>query len=111
AQVMTRYTFRGQTLLRGLLLIPMILPPFVGAIGLRQLLARFGSVHLLLMSLGWVDPGKPVDWLGSGGFWGIVILQVLNLYPVMFLSVSAALANVDPAMREAAESLGARPWR
>jgi iron(III) transport system permease protein len=111
AHVLTRFTFRGQTLLNGLLLVPMVMPPFVGAIGLKQLLARYGSVNLLLIDLGLVDPAQPPDWLGAGGFWGMVILQVLNLYPVMFLNVSAALANVDPSLREAAQNLGAGSWR
>jgi len=91
--------------------VPMIMPPFVGAIGLRQLLARFGSVNLLLTKLGVIAPDQPIDWLGQGGFWGIVLLQVLNLYPIMFLNVSAAMANVDPALREAAQNLGAGGWR
>src|SRR5580765_2268408 len=111
AHLMTRFRFRGKALLSGLLLVPMIMPPFVGAIGLRQLLARFGSVNLLLMKLGLIAPGAPVDWLGQGGFWGIVVLQLLNLYPIMFLNVSAAMANVDPALREAAQNLGATSWR
>lgn len=111
AHVLTRFRFRGQSLLSGLLLIPMVMPPFVGAIGLKQLLARYGSVNLLLIDLGLVDPAQPPDWLGAGGFWGMVILQVLNLYPVMFLNVSAALANVDPSLREAAQNLGASSWR
>lgn len=111
AQVFSRYQFRGQTLLGGLLLAPMVLPPFVGAIGLRQFLGRYGSLNLLLMDLGLVSPGEPPDWLGAAGFWGILILQVLNLYPVMFLNLSAALANVDPALREAALNLGATPGR
>ncbi len=89
----------------------MIMPPFVGAIGLGQLLARFGSVNLCLMDLGLLAPDKPIDWLGQGGFWGIVILQVMNLYPIMFLNVSAALANVDPSLRESAQNLGASGWR
>jgi iron(III) transport system permease protein len=93
--------------LSGLLLVPMIMPPFVGAIGLKQLLARFGSLNLALMHLGLLPPDRPVDWLGAGGFWGIVILQVLSLYPIMFLNLAAALANVDPALREAAQNLGA----
>ena len=109
--LMTRFDFRGKALLSGLLLVPMIMPPFVGAIGLRQLLARYGSVNLLLMKLGLVAPDAPIDWLGAGGFWGIVLLQVLNLYPIMFLNVSAAMANIDPAMREAAQNLGAGGWR
>src|SRR5207253_6241580 len=99
AYLMTRFAFRGKGLLNGLLLVPMIMPPFVGAIGLKQLLARFGSVNLLLMKLGLIDPGHPIDWLGHGGFWGIIILQVLNLYPILFLNLSAAMANVDPALR------------
>jgi len=40
-----------------------------------------------------------------------VVLQVLNLYPIMFLNISAAMANVDPALREAAQNLGAGGWR
>src|SRR5262249_53849512 len=86
AHWMTRFNFRGKSLLNSLLLVPMIMPPFVGAIGLSQLLARFGSLNLLLMRLGLMMPDKPIDWLGHGGFWGIVILQVMNLYPIMFLN-------------------------
>src|SRR5262245_28127881 len=107
AHWMTRFDFQGKTLLGGLLLVPMIMPPFVGAIGLSQLLARFGSVNLFLMDLGILPPDKPVDWLGQGGFFGIVILQSMNLYPIMFLNVSAAMANVDPTLRESAQNLGA----
>ena len=111
AHWMTRYEFRGKALLGGLILVPMIMPPFVGAIGLKQLLARFGSVNLALMNLGLLPQDKPIDWLGAGGFWGIVILQILSLYPIMFLNVSAAMANIDPALREAAQNLGAGGWR
>ncbi|HYT59750.1 MAG TPA: iron ABC transporter permease [Haliangiales bacterium] len=111
AHWMTRFDFRGKALLSGLLLVPMIMPPFVGAIGLSQLLARFGSLNLLLMQLGLLPPDRPIDWLGHGGFWGIVVLQVMNLYPIMFLNVSAAMANVDPSLREAAQNLGAGGWR
>jgi iron(III) transport system permease protein len=111
ASVLTRFNFRGKAALHALLLVPMIMPPFVGAIGLKQLLARFGSFNLLLMDWGVIAPNEPIDWLGHGGFWGIVILQVLNLYPIMLLNVSAAMANVDPSLREAAQNLGAGPWR
>jgi iron(III) transport system permease protein len=111
ASWLTRFDFRGKAMLHALLLVPMIMPPFVGAIGLKQLLARFGSVNLLLTDLGLIHAGAPIDWLGHGGFWGIVILQVLNLYPIMLLNVSAAMANVDPSLREAAQNLGAGRWR
>jgi iron(III) transport system permease protein len=111
AHLMTRFNFAGKTLIGGLLLLPLIMPPFVGAIGLKQLLARFGSLNLFLMKLGLIAPGQPIDWLGQGGFWGIILLQVLNLYPILFLNLSAAMANIDPTLREAAQNMGATPWR
>ncbi len=110
AHLMTRFSFRGQTWISGLLLLPMIMPPFVGAIGLRQLLAKFGSLNLLLMKLGLLAPNAPIDWLGQG-LGGVIVLQVMNLYPILFLNVSAAMANVDPSLREAAQNLGAGGWR
>src|SRR5262245_29382566 len=111
AWVMTRFRFPGKAVFASLLLMPMILPPFVGAIGLRQLLSRYGSLNLALMKLGLLREDQPVDWLGGGGFWGIIVLQVFNLYPILFLNVSAAMANIDPSLREAAQNMGANGWR
>src|ERR671923_2282417 len=109
ALLLVRYNFRGKGLLNGLILIPMVLPPFVGAIGMRQLLARFGSVNLLLLELGVIS--QPIDWLGGGSFWGVVILEVLHLYPIMYLNLAAALANVDPSLEEAARNMGANSFK
>ena len=105
ALLLVRYNFPGKGLLNGLILIPMVLPPFVGAIGMRQLLARFGSINLLLLELGVIN--QPIDWLGGGSFWGVVILESLHLYPIMYLNLAAALANVDPSLEEAAKNMGA----
>jgi iron(III) transport system permease protein len=109
ALLLVRYNFPGKGLLNGLILIPLVLPPFVGAIGMRQLLARFGSFNLLLLDLGVID--QPIDWLGGGSFWGVVILEALHLYPIMYLNLAAALANVDPSLEEAAKNLGANSFR
>jgi len=103
---LVRFNFRGRSLLQGLILVPMVMPPFVGAIGMKQLFARSGSVNLLLMKLHILSPQNPIDWFGSG-FWGVVLLEVLHLYPIMYLNVAAALANIDPCLEEAAESMGA----
>lgn len=102
-----RYEFPAKKLLNVLLLTILVLPPFVGAIGLKQFLSRFGSLNLLLSNIGLVDMSHPIDWLGAGGFVGIIILQVLHLYPIMMLSTQAALANIDPSLRDAARNLGA----
>jgi iron(III) transport system permease protein len=104
AWLSNRYDFRGKGVLSGLLLVPMVLPPFVGAIGLQQILGQYGALNAALR-LG------PVDWLGRGGPWGVILLQSLGLYPILYLNAAAALANVDPAMDEAAENLGATGLR
>ncbi|HNZ38308.1 MAG TPA: iron ABC transporter permease [Candidatus Latescibacteria bacterium] len=108
--VMVRRDFPGKPLLNGLLLVPMVMPPFVGAVGMQQLLAKFGSVNLLLIRIGLMSPRDPFDWLGTG-FWAVVLLSVLHLYPIMYLNVAAALANVDPSLEEAGRNMGASGFK
>ncbi|MFW6066497.1 MAG: ABC transporter permease, partial [Planctomycetota bacterium] len=104
--------FRGDGVLGILLLLPMILPPFVGALSMRRLLSRFGVINLLLERVGLLDFAQslPPNWLGTG-FAGVVILQALHLFPILYLNASAALANIDPAYPQAARNLGAGPVR
>jgi len=104
AFVFDRFNFKGKTLLRILFLIPMISSPFVGAIGIKQILSRFGSLNILLLKLGIIK--NPISFLGSG-FLGIVILQTLHLFPIMFLNISSALNNFDISTEEASYNLGA----
>jgi iron(III) transport system permease protein len=108
AYVFTNFSFRGKAFLQSFLLVPLILPPFVGAIGIKQLFARFGSVNLLLMKIGVMH--QPLDWFGDGGLLCVVLLESLTFYPIMFLNLSAALANVDPSLEEAARCAGATRW-
>jgi len=106
-----RFNFPGKPLLGALVLVPMIMPPFVGAIGVKQILGQQGALNAFLADLGILNPDAPIDWLGEGRIWGVVALIALNLYPIIYLNVLAALANVDPAMEEAAENLGCTGFR
>ncbi|MAE62209.1 MAG: ABC transporter permease [Planctomycetaceae bacterium] len=110
ALLSTRFDFRGKTIFSSLLLVPLILPPFVGVIGLRMLLGRYGAVNSLLASMGLGDEADPINWLGGWRFFGVVMMEVLHLYPIVYLNVSAALANLDPSMEQAAANLGASRW-
>ncbi|MCM8757150.1 MAG: iron ABC transporter permease [Candidatus Omnitrophica bacterium] len=107
AIVLTRYRLPGAMFYRVVFILPMIVSPFVGAIGMQQILARFGSLNLLLLRLKLISGAIP--WMGSG-LLGIAILQTLHLYPIMYLNISAALSNFDRASEEAAASLGACSW-
>lgn len=106
-----RYEFPFKPVLTTLLLVPLVLPPFVGAIGVKQILGQSGSLNVFLSWFGLVDMNQPVDWLGKWRFAGMVLMTGLHLYPIVFLNVSAALANLDPSLEEAAENLGCSPGK
>ncbi|GAB6048563.1 iron ABC transporter permease [Methyloparacoccus murrellii] len=106
-----RYTFPGRTLCNSLLLTPLILPPFVGALGVQAMLGQAGALNSLLTGLGLISAERPIDWLGEGRLAGVVLMNVLHLYPIVYLNVAASLANLDPALEEAAANLGCPPWR
>ena len=111
AVLRARTKFAGQGILAMLVMLPLILPPFVGALSMKRILGQFGVLNILLDKIGLLEispQSLPPDWLGSG-FAGVVILQVLHLFPILYLNASAALANVDPAYSQAARNLGASP--
>ena len=102
--------FPGKGLLTGLLLMPMVMPPFVGAIGIQRFFARRGVVNLLLMKLGLTE--TPIEWLeGSRIFWAVAVLEALHLYPILYLNLTSALANIDPSLDDVADTLGVSRWR
>ncbi len=106
-----RYDFFGKQALGVLVLAPMILPPFVGAVGVKQILGVNGALNALLVDTGLMDAALPCDWLAHGRFAGIVLMNALHLYPILYMNIAAALANLDPAMEQAAENLGCPPWK
>jgi iron(III) transport system permease protein len=103
AYLMVRYEFPGKGLMQSIILVPLVMPPFVGAIGMKQLFARYGSFNLLLLQLNLIK--SPIDWFG-GGFFGVILMEALHLYPFLYLNIAAALANIDPTLEEQAENMG-----
>jgi iron(III) transport system permease protein len=111
AFISDRFDFFGKAALSSLVLIPMILPPFVGAIGIKQIFGQYGALNAAIIGLGLRPEDWAFDWFAANRFWGIAVVQALSLYPIVFLNAVAALANVDPAMEEAAENLGCTGFR
>jgi len=107
AFLLVRYDFRGRGLFSYLTLIPIISPPLVGTLGFTFILGRAGSVNVLLMDL--FDMLKPINFLY--GIHGVVLVETLHLFPMITLNVVDALGKIDPALEEAAESVGARGWK
>jgi iron(III) transport system permease protein len=111
AVVSDRFVFPAKNLLGSIVLVPMILPPFVGAIGIKQIFGQYGALNALLHHVGLLAPGATIDWFAQNQFWGVALVEALSLYPIIYLNAIAALANVDPALEEAAENLGCTGWR
>jgi iron(III) transport system permease protein len=111
AFISDRFLYPGKGLLSSLILIPMILPPFVGAIGIKQIFGQYGAVNALIVDLGLRPHGWTFDWFAANRFWGVALVEGLSLYPIIFLNAVAALANIDPAMEEAAQNLGCTGFR
>jgi iron(III) transport system permease protein len=111
AYLQARTEFFGKRAFGASILVPMILPPFVGAIGLKQVLGPYGVLNAALAYMGLSDPAGAVDWFRVYPLAGIIILQALHLFPILYLNVVAGLSNVDPSLEDAARNVGAGPWR
>ncbi|GAA6203051.1 iron ABC transporter permease [Aquicoccus sp. SU-CL01552] len=105
AYITTRFTFSGSILIQSLGFIPLIMPPFVGAVAMQLIFGRNGTVNLLLR-----------DWFGIGipfmeGLNGVILVQSIHYFPFILINLSASLRNIDRSMEEAAQNLGSHGIR
>ena len=101
----TRFNFSGAVIIQTLGIIPLIMPPFVGAVAMKLLFGSNGSINLLLE-----------DWLGINipfmeGLNGVILVQSIHYFPFILINLSAALSNIDRSMEESAQNLGSRGLR
>ncbi len=107
----TRSDLRGARVVQWLAPLPLAIPPYVGAIVYASLLAPGGLVDTFLGGFSG-GPSRAISGLlpiySLGG--GIFVLGLFT-YPYLFLLLRAALLRLDPALEEAARSLGQGPWQ
>ena len=104
-----RFRFRGQGVAEALLLGPLILPPFVGALGVFQIAGHYGVLNTLGVHLGWWTWAQAPDWLGQHRLAVVILVEALGLYPILYLTLATSFSRLDPALLEAAAASGARP--
>ena len=100
-----RFQFRGALLIQTLGVLPLIMPPFVGAVAMQLIFGRSGSVNLLLGE--WFDVSLPV----MEGLNGVIFVEALHYFPFILMNLIVALNNIDSAMEESAQNLGASGFR
>ncbi len=101
----SRFEFKGAVIVQSLGFIPLIMPPFVGAVAMVMLFGRNGSINLLLD-----------EWLGINipfmeGLNGVIFVESLHYFPFILINLSAALQNIDKSMEESAQNLGCSGFR
>lgn len=102
AWLLARVEFPGRRLVRGLVLLPLVLPPVVGGAALLFSLGRRGVIgEPLYESTGLVLPFS---------IWGVVLATTFVAMPFLVITVEGALRNLDPRYEGAAASLGAGRW-
>ncbi|MEV7871864.1 ABC transporter permease [Streptomyces sp. NPDC088124] len=103
AWLLARVDFPGKTLVRTLVLLPMVLPPTVGGVAL---LLGFGRRGLLGP---WLEDtfGITLPFHTSGA----VVASTFVAMPFLIISLEGTLAGLRPAYEETAASLGASPVR
>jgi multiple sugar transport system permease protein len=101
---------RGMAFFRTLFILPMMIAPIAVGLAWRYLFdAQFGLINAVLGLVG--IAGK--TWLADPtlAFIAIVIADVWQWTPFVFIMMIAALANLDSAVIEASRIDGARWWQ
>jgi len=83
-------------------LLPVVSPPFVLSLSMMLLFGRSGLITRKLLGIYESD---------IYGLWGIMIVQTLTFFPVVYLMLKGLLKNIDPSMEEAARDMGASRWK
>ena len=101
AYAMTRTTIRGKTFFRNVIMLPLVAPSIVQALALIYLFGRNGLITAHLLKTDWNIYGAT----------GIIVSEVLYCLPHAFVILYTTLSAVDIRLDEAAESLGASPFK
>lgn len=105
AYITTRFNFSGSVLIQSLGFIPLIMPPFVGAVAMQLIFGRNGTVNLLLRD----HLGFDVPFME--GLNGVILVSSIHYFPFILINLAASLRNIDRSMEEAAQNLGSHGMR
>lgn len=102
AWLLARVDFSGRSMVRGLVLLPLILPPVVGGAALLFALGRRGVLgEPLYRASGIVLPFSTA---------GVILATTFVAMPFLVITVEGAIRNLDDRFEGAAASLGAGRW-
>jgi len=102
AWVLARGEFPGRNLLRAAVVLPILLPPVVGGVGLLVALGRSGLVGRSLHDV----LGIQLTFTTAGA----VLATTFVSMPLVVLATEAGLRGLDRRYERAAAAMGGSPW-
>lgn len=102
AWVLARRDFRGRSLVRAVVTLPMVLPPVVAGAALLTAFGRRGLFGPVLSGLGIELPFTLA---------GTIMAATFVSAPFLIVTLEAALSSADRTLEDAAATLGASRWR
>ncbi len=101
AWILARRRFPGRAVVRALVMLPMVLPPVVGGIGLLYAFGKRGVAGQLLYDL--------TGWRLVFNISGAIVAEAFVSMPFLIVTAEAAFRTMDRRVEEAAATLGAGP--
>lgn len=106
AWLVIRTDLPGRQLWRWLLAMPLLIPPYVGAVTFIILFGRSGWARDIWRSTPWLVNLSAEYPVNIYSFWGIFFVLTMFTYPYVFLLTSAALRKMNRNYEDAARALG-----
>ena len=101
AWVLARVPFRGRSIVRAVVILPLVLPPVVAGVALLAALGRLGVIGPLLDRLGITLPFTTA---------GAAVAAAFVSAPFLVLALESGLRSIDGRLEDAAATLGASRW-
>ncbi|MFQ3674742.1 MAG: iron ABC transporter permease, partial [Aggregatilineales bacterium] len=105
AWILTRTDVPFKRVLHVLLIVPYLIPPFIGAIAWVYLLGPVGYINQFFRSM----VGSPLFVIYGEA--GVILVMILYTYPIAYLITRGPMQQMNPALEEAARISGANTWR
>jgi putative spermidine/putrescine transport system permease protein len=102
-----RRNTRFQRVLTTILVVPITLGTVLIAEGLLTYLGPQGWLNRFLLTVHLID--APIRL--THNYWGVFLALVIAEFPFAFLLILSYITGIDPALPQAASTLGASPWR
>jgi multiple sugar transport system permease protein len=110
--ILLNQKFRGQLILRALIILPWAVPTIVNAVAWRLIYhPDYGALNSLLFQLGFISDYR--SWIGdpSTAMNMVILADVWKNFPLVAYVALAALQTVPGDLNKAAAIEGAGPWK